>query len=101
MVARKIFHVLVGFSFGGAISTLAYLGGGAIYSSIHDTAVDPGAPFATMLPRYAMITSVALPLAVGVGAWRARRYVAIGLLFCGVASLICWLVLGRPTVLPW
>jgi len=99
MVAKKLFHVWVGFIFATNVFVFTYFGGGLIYSVIHPSADDPAASIFSSLPRFALISSVALPLAIGVGAWRSRRYVAIGVLFYAFASLICWVVVRRPASL--
>ena len=92
MVARKIFHVLVGFWFGNMIFAFTYLGSSGLYYWWVDRWPTP-----TDLTKFAAMTGVALPLALGVAAWKARRYIAIGLVLCAVASF-CWVVLLRPNL---
>jgi hypothetical protein len=99
MVAKKLFHVWVGFIFAGNVFIFTYLGGVLIYLAIHDSADDPATSIFSSFPRFAPVSSVALPLALGVGAWRSRRYVSIGMLFYALASLTCWLVVKRPASL--
>ena len=75
MVARKVFQVYVGFCCGSLAFTFTYFAGSFIDSLIHGAVGDSF----FRDPGYAMITSVALPLALAFVVWRSRKYVAVWL----------------------
>ena len=101
MVARKVFHVLVGFWFANLVFFPCYVAGVLLYAAVHGVPDDPSRSVFALLPRYGMMASVALPLAVGFVIWESRRYVAIGILIFAASSLVCWVALGRATLLLW
>jgi hypothetical protein len=92
MVARKVFQVYVGFCCGSLAFTFTYFAGSFIDSLIHGAVGDSF----FRDPGYAMITSVALPLALAFVVWRSRKYVAVGLLLFSLSSMILFLTWGRP-----
>lgn len=95
MVAKKIFHVFVGFWFANVVYVSLYLLGVALYFWLVTTPDDRNTPIFLLLPRFAMILSAPLPLAVGFVIWRSRKYVAIGMLMFAVVSSACWMTIGR------
>jgi hypothetical protein len=96
MVARRLFHVWVGFFCGGLAFSLVYFLGSLIDSLIRGAAGDSPTSLFGYLPGYAMITSVALPLALAAVVWRSRKYVALGLLLFSFFSLVLCLTWGSP-----
>jgi hypothetical protein len=96
MVARKIFHVLVGFFCGSLAFSFTYFAGSFIDSLIRGASGDAATSLFRDLPRLAMITSIALPLALAVVVWRSRRYIALGLLAFSLLSLTWWLPWNSP-----
>jgi hypothetical protein len=74
--------------------TLTYFTGSFIGSLIHGAVGDSASFFRD--PGYAMITSVALPLALAFVGWRSRKYVAVGLLLFSLSSMVLFLTWGRP-----
>ena len=95
MVARKIFHVFVGMFLGYLIFVFPYFAATLVYSVIRSAFDDFVPPLLGELPRFALIASVAFPLALAAFLWRVRRYVAIGLLVFSVLSLASWRFFGR------
>jgi|SRR5579859_3817966 hypothetical protein len=100
MVARKIFHVFVGFTAGNTAFFFVYIAGEFLYSLFRGDVDHSVGPLFGDLPRFALITSVALPLALAVviWKWKGRQYVATGFLVSALSSLVFWLVFGRPTL---
>ena len=94
MVARKIFHVLVGFWFASNAFSLLYFIGAAFYLWLTDR-LDENGPLFFMLPRFAMIISAPLPRAAGIVMWRARRYVALGVMAFGAVAFVFWMTVRR------
>jgi hypothetical protein len=93
MVAKKIFHVLVGFWIASNAFLILYLVGAFLYAWLTG-ALGVNGPLFFMLPRFAMILSGPLPLAVGIVMWRSRRYVGMGVMTFGVVAFAYWLTVG-------
>ncbi len=97
MAAKKIFHVLVGFWFAGLAYTVVYLVVAVLYAWLTGTLNENG-PVFFILPRFAMILSAPIPLAVGIIMWGSRRYVGIGVMAFGAASFVYWLTVGPGNI---
>jgi len=87
MAARKVFHVLVGFRVANKGFIFLYLISTGLYIFFTGTANETNGPLFPY-PRYAMILSGPLPLAVGVVIWRTRRYVAMGVVAYGLMTCV-------------
>jgi hypothetical protein len=89
MVAKKIFHVLIGFWFASKAFFIFYLIGAALYAWRTDT-LDATGPIFFSLPRFAMLLSAPVPLAAGIVMWPARRYLALGIMGFGLVASVFW-----------
>jgi hypothetical protein len=94
MVAKKIFHVLVGFWFTCYAFLFLYFAVATLYAWLTDMSDDVDGPLFA-LPRLAMILSAPLPLAGGFVIWRTRRCIAMGIMAFGITAFAFWLAVGR------
>jgi len=92
--AKKLFHIVTGIWFAGMVVNLTYLAGAMLYVWITGTDPESSGPVWLVYPRFAMILSVALPLAFGISTFGHRRYVAIGTMIFGLLAFVCWLLIG-------
>jgi hypothetical protein len=94
VVAKKLFHIVVGLWFSAMVANFSYLIGAGLYVWLAGLDPESNAPLLFMFPRFAMILSVALPLAFGIAMFGQRRFVAIGAILFGLAASVCWYVMG-------
>jgi len=76
--AKKAFHIFVGFWFAGNLYLFVYVGGSAIYA-LATNLPDSGTSLFSAFPRFAMIASSPVPLAIGIAIGASRKYVSIGM----------------------
>jgi hypothetical protein len=84
----------VGFWFAGNLYLFVYLGGSAIYALATNMPYS-GTSLFSPFPRFAMIASSPVPLAIGIAIWPARKYVSIGMVLFGTLAFVYWLRTAR------
>jgi hypothetical protein len=92
--AEKAFHIFVGFWFAGNLYLFVYLGGSAIYALATNMPCS-GTSLFSAFPRFAMIASSPVPLAIGIAIWPARKYVSTGMVLFGTLAFVYWLGKAR------